>query len=207
MEKIEGNGIFIEDIQLAEAIRPVNAMDLGDGFGIGGIFELQCFRQIYNPDSMLFSRELAWSEKMHNMYVQEGRDYLLNCIFKNTTPDDPLHVGLFITDTPADGWTMANNGTTWHETSAYTQATRQPFVDGAISGTTTRQLDNDAAKAEFTMNASVTLKGAFICTLSNKGGTTGKLLCACLFTEGDRPVIDTDIVKVKYTVGCKDDGV
>lgn len=203
-----GEGIHIEDIQLAEAVRRGNMVaGLGDGFGIGGIFEMECYRPTYSEESMLFHPESQWKEKMHNIYVQEGRDYILNCIYKNTTPDDPLHVGLFKTDTPADGWTMANNGTTWHEDTTYDEATREVFVDGAISGTTTRQLDNDGTKAEFTMSGTVTLKGAFICTLSNKGGTTGSLLCACLFTEGDRPVVDNDIVKVKYTVGCKDDAV
>lgn len=206
-EKGIGKGIHIEDIQLAEGVRPVSAMELGDGFGVGGIFEVECLRQVYNPDSMLFSREVAWREKMHNIYVQQGRDYILNTIFKNGVRDDPLYVGLFKTDTPADGWTMANNGTTWHEDASYDEATREEFVDGALSGTTTRQLDNDAVKAEFTMNATVTLKGAFITTNSVKSGVAGNLLCACLFTEGDRPVVNNDIVKVKYTVGCKDDAV
>jgi len=207
MEKMdESNGICIDDIRLAEATR-VKAMSLGDGFGIGGIFEMECLRQKYNPDSMLFSREVAWRDKMHNIYVLEGRDYILNCIYKGTTPDDPLYVGLFEQDVPADGWNMGNNGSTWHENQQYDETNRVEFVDGAITGAATRQLDNNGTKAQFTMNATVTLKGAFICTLNNKGGTTGSLLCACLFTEGDRPVIATDIVNVKYTVGCKDDGV
>ena len=171
---------------------------VGDGFGIGGIFEVECFDKHGN---------LKWTEKMHNIYVQQGRDYILSSIFKNVAPTDPLYVGLFKTDIPADGWTMANNGTTWHEDSSYDEATREAFVDGAITGTTTRQLDNDGTKAEFTMNASVTLKGAFITTGSAKAGVVGSLLCACLFTEGDRAVVDNDIVKVKYTVGCKDDAV
>ena len=185
----------------------IEKMKVGDGFGIGGIFVIEGYRPTYSEESMLFAPELQWKEKMHNIYVQEGRDYVLNSIFKNATPTDPLYVGLFKTDTPADNWTMANNGTTWHEDDSYDEATREEFVDGAISGTTTRQLDNDAVKAEFTMNGTVTLKGAFICTNNVKGGVLGDLLCACLFTEGDRPVIATDIVKVKYTVGCKDDGV
>lgn len=208
VEKGEGEGIHIEDIQLAEGVRQGNmVMGLGDGFGIGGIFEVECLRQKYNPDSMLCSREVAWREKMHNIYVLEGRDYILNTIFKNGVRDDPLYVGLFKTDTPADGWTMANNGTTWHEDATYDEATREEFVDGAISGAATRQLDNDATKAEFTMSGTVTLKGAFITTNSVKSGVAGSLLCVCLFTEGDRPVVDNDIVKVKYTVGCKDDAV
>ena len=173
-------------------------MKVGDGFGIGGIFQVDCFDKDGN---------LKWSEEMHNIYVLEGRDYILNTIFKNGVRDDPLYVGLFKTDTPADGWTMANNGTTWHEDASYDEATREEFVDGAISGAATRQLDNDTTKAEFTMNGTVTLKGAFITTNSAKSGVAGSLLCACLFTEGDRPVIATDIVKVKYTVGCKDDAV
>lgn len=164
---------------------------------IGGIFEVECFDRF---------GKLRWQEKVHNMWVQEGRDYLLNSIFKNVAPSDPLYIGLWKTEAnPADGWNMGNQGSTWHEATAYDEATRQEFVDGSITGTTTRQLDNDASKAVFTMSGTVTLKGAFIDTDNTKGGTSGSLLCAANFEEGDRDVLDNDIVNVKYTVGCLDD--
>jgi len=162
--------------------------------GIGGVFEVEC----YDAEG-----RLKWKDSAHNMWVQEGRDYILNVIFKNGTRDDPLYVGLFEQDTPADNWTAANNGTTWHENTSYSESYRQEFVDGDINGSTTRQLDNDANKATFSITASATLKGAFLSNESSKGATTGTLLCAAAFQEGDRNVANGDTVSVKYTVGCQ----
>ena len=163
--------------------------------GIGGVFEIEC----YDKDG-----ELKWKDDAHNMWVQEGRDYILNVIFKNGTRNDPLYVGLFEQETPSDDWTMSNNGTTWHENTDYSESARQEFIDGDISGTTTRQLDNDDNIATFSITASATLKGAFLTTDNTKGGTSGTLLCAATFDEGDRNVTNGDTVKVKYTVGCQD---
>lgn len=161
-------------------------------FGIGGYFEVECFDKDGN---------LKWKDHSKNIYVQEGRDYVLNSIFKNTTPDDPLFIGLFAGAVPADGWTGGNaNG---NENSSYTEGFHQEFVDGAISGSTTRQLDNDASKATFNMDATVTLKGAYMTNESAKDSATGTLLCASQFNESDRSVVSADIVKVKYTVGCQ----
>lgn len=165
---------------------------------VGGVFEVECI----DPRT----GEVVWKTKTHNAWVLEGRDYLLTTLFKGGTRADPLYVGLWKTEeSVADGWTMANNGSTWHEDTAYSEETRQEFVDGDITGTTTRQLDNDASKAEFNMNDSGTLKGAFITTSATKGDTAGSLLCATLFSDGDKPYVSGYLVRVKYTVGCADD--
>lgn len=161
-------------------------------FGIGGHFEVEC----YGKDG-----KLKWKDRSKNIYVQEGRDYVLNSIFKNSAPDDPLFIGLFAGAVPADGWTNGNaNG---NENSSYTEGFHQEFVDGSLSGAATRQLDNDASKATFNMDASVTLKGAYMTNESAKDSATGTLLCASQFNESDRSVVSDDIVKVKYTVGCQ----
>ena len=166
---------------------------------IGGYFEVECFDAL---------GKLKWKDKAKNMWVMEGRDYLLTNIFKGGTPSDPLYIGLWKTEAAVeDTWAMANNGSTWHEDGTYDEVARQEFVDGAIGGTTTRTVDNDASKAVFTMSGTVTLKGAFLSTNDTKLGTTGSLLCAAAFTEGDRAVVDNDVVNVKYTVGCADDAV
>ncbi|MHC1623451.1 MAG: hypothetical protein ACXQTR_02530 [Candidatus Methanospirareceae archaeon] len=171
--------------------------ELKSGFKFGGVFEVTCHDKDGN---------LKWTDKAHNLWVQEGLEYLLDVIFKAGTRQDPLYVGLIKTTLPGTDSSMNDNGTGWYEADEYDETTRQEFVDGAITGTTTKQLDNDASKASFTMNASVTLKGAFLATDNTKGGTTGKLLCAVAFTEGDRSVLDNDVVNVKYTVGSTDDG-
>jgi hypothetical protein len=169
-----------------------------DGFKFGGIFEVECYDK---------NGDLKWRDEAHNLWVQEGLEYLLDVIFKNGTRVDPLYVSLIKTTLPVSDSSMNDNGTGWFEATEYTDTVRQEFVDGAITGTTTKQLDNSDSKASFTMNDTVTLKGAFLTTDNTKGGTTGILLCAVAFTEGDRDVLAEDIVNVKYTVGSADDGV
>lgn len=172
-----------------------------DRFRFGGVFEVTCHDKDGN---------LKWTDKAHNLWVQEGLEYLLTKIFKNSAPSDPLYVGLVKTTLPVTDSSMNDNGgggagTAWYEATEYTAGARQEFVDGAITGTTTKQLDNDASKAAFTMNGTVTLKGAFLAT-SATTGKNGELLCGVAFTEGDRAVVADDVVNVKYTVGSTDDG-
>jgi hypothetical protein len=166
-----------------------------DKFLIGGYFEFWC----YKPDG-----SLRWYKKTHNIYTIEGITYILTTIFKGGTRVDPLYVGLNATNTPAAGWTMANNGTTWTESVIYSQATRQEFIDGAITSGT---LSNSGNEATFTINNTGTIYGAFISTGSAKSGTTGSLICSCNFTEGSRAVVSGDSLKSRYTVGAADDGV
>ncbi len=165
-----------------------------DGFKIGGIFLVECFDKDGN---------LKWREVGHNLYVDEGLDYILNVIFKGGTRSDPLYVGLTATANPDATWTMSNQGTTWNEFTGYSETTRQEFVDGAISS---HRIDNSASKASFSINAAGTIYGAFLTTDSTKGGTAGTLLCVDDFATS-RSVASGDTVNVTYTVGCDDDGV
>lgn len=165
-----------------------------DRFLVGGYFEFWD----YKADG-----SLRWYEKTHNVYVTEGITYILTTIFKNGTRADPLYVGLNATNTPAAGWTMTNNGSTWNESVVYSNATRQEFTDGTI---TTGTLSNTGNEASFSINAGGTVYGAFLTTDSTKAGTTGSLVCSCNFTEGSRVLVSGDTLKVRYTVGAADDG-
>ena len=49
------------------------------------------------------------------------------------------------------------------------------------------------------MNASTTIKGCFLVSNSTKGGTTGTLYSAGLFTGGDQPVVSGNTLTVSYT--------
>ena len=49
------------------------------------------------------------------------------------------------------------------------------------------------------MNASETIKGCFLITNSTKGGTTGIIYSAGLFSGGDKPVQSGDTLSVSYS--------
>ena len=60
---------------------------------------------------------------------------------------------------------------------------------------------NSANKAVFTFNASKTIYGAFLASVSTKGGTTGTLLCANK-AGTSKPVVDDDQLLVTYTISA-----
>lgn len=91
--------------------------------------------------------------------------------------------------------TMASHAG-WTENTSYSQATRPAFTPGTIAA---GSVDNSAAKASYSINASVTLAGAFMADNSTKGGTTGTLLGEGNFTGGDRTAVNTDTVNVTIT--------
>ena len=174
---------------LAEIVYAPMAKDI---FTIGGVFGMEHWR-----NGKLLDKQFA-----HNLVVNEGRTYILNTIYKNTVRSDPWYVLLTATATPLVGWTAANQGSTWNEFTSYSEATRQEFVDGAISSF---RIDNTASQATFNVTSSGTVNGAGLSDVSVKGGTTGNLLCATDFATA-RVVDSPDIINITYTVGVDDDG-
>lgn len=164
---------------------------------LGGIFKVNCFDKDGN---------LRWAENAHNLWVQTGRDYVLSCIFKGKTPDDPLYVGIKRSSGAASStWSMGNHTTTWTEFTGY-KNNRKEFVDGAISS---HRINNSASKATFSISATgpVTVYGAFLVnTATTKSGVNGTLMCIDDFAAS-RSVYANDELQVTYTVGCDDDGV
>lgn len=84
----------------------------------------------------------------------------------------------------------------WTENTAYDEATREAISwSSASSGSKASSAD-----AEFSINTnSQTIKGAFLITNSTKGGSTGILFSAGLFTGGDEAVDDGDLLRSSYT--------
>jgi hypothetical protein len=94
----------------------------------------------------------------------------------------------------ANADTMASHAG-WAESSAYTEANRPTWTAGAAAS---RQITN-AATVDFSINASVTIKGLFIASNNTKGGTTGTLWSTAAF--GSRVALNNgDTLKVTYTL-------
>lgn len=162
---------------------------------VGGRFEVECF----GPDG-----ELKWKDHFDNLVVTEGIEYLLGILLKGEVASDPWYIGL--TDgTPttdaADSLTGTHAG--WSEVTAYSESTRQEFVDGAISS---GEVDNSTSKASFSINADgTTIGGAFLADDSTQG-SNGTLLCVGAFSGGDKAADNGDTLTVQYTFGAADDG-
>jgi len=136
-----------------------------------------------------------------NLVVNEGLDHILDVLFKGGTQVDPWYVLIFEGDyTPVAGDTMSGFPAAATESTAYDEATRQEFVESAISG---QSLDNTASRATFTINATKTIYGAALVSNSTKSATAGTLLAGSRFAAS-RNVVDNDQMLIDYTFTASD---
>lgn len=89
----------------------------------------------------------------------------------------------------------AASHSTWIECTAYDEATRPQWIPGAPAG----NVVTNPTSVTFTMNATKTVKGAFIVSVSGKGATTG-----VLWSEGPfnslQSLVDDQLLKLSYTL-------
>ncbi|QGY05493.1 hypothetical protein MMSR116_29080 [Methylobacterium mesophilicum SR1.6/6] len=132
---------------------------------------LQCI----GPDG-----QVKWEETIENLTVNTGLADMLSKYWKGSNYTGAFYAGLKGTGTIAATDTMASHAG-WTEVQGYSQAARPALVLGSVTGTTTASLDNSASVASYSINATVTVAGAFITTDSTKGGTAGILIGASDF--------------------------
>jgi hypothetical protein len=147
-------------------------------------------------------REIISSVTDHNLVTNEGLDHIISTVLKGGAQTSTWYIGLFKGNyTPAAGDTAANivaNST--EAQTEYDESARPALTLGAV---TSQSVDNSASKAIFTLNATVTIYGAFLISVSTKGSTTGTLLSASRFAA-KRDLVATDQLLVTYTFAAQD---
>jgi hypothetical protein len=94
--------------------------------------------------------------------------------------------------------TIASKG--WTEFTGYSNSTRVAPTLTAATNANPSVVTNSGTPANFNINATGTVGGAFLVSNSTKGGTTGTLFSEKAFSApGDRSVISGDIIAVTYT--------
>jgi hypothetical protein len=153
-----------------------------------GQYEVSC----YGKDG-----KLKWKDTIKNLVTTAGKNFALDTFLAGSAYTAAWYLGLVsitsytavaITDTAAShsGWTEDQN---------YSQASRPTAAWSSASGGSKAL----SAALSFSMNASTTIKGCFLISNSTKGGTTGTLYSAGLFTGGDKVVQNGDTLNVSYT--------
>lgn len=142
--------------------------------------------------------ELKWKDQAKNVVTTVGKNNMLDNQLAGSSYTAAWFMGLIsatsYTTGPAAGDTMASHGG-WAEDTAYAAATRPAPSFAAASGGSKAT----SANVSFSMNATTTIKGCFLNSVSTKGGTTGTLFSAGLFTGGDQPVVNGNTLNVSYT--------
>ncbi len=144
---------------------------------------------------------IKWEESWENAVVGEGLAALLDYTLKATSNAGlTWYIGLTSATPVVDNADTMSSHAGWTEVTAYDEATRQAWTDGAISGTTTKAVDNSGSPATFTIDTnSTSIGGAFLVSESTKGGTTGLLFAAGAFTAGNKSLDDNDSITVTAT--------
>lgn len=158
----------------------------------GGVFHFKC----YDKDG-----NLKWEDSAHNLVVNVGLADMNDKYFSGSGYSATWYLGL-VDNSPsptyAAGDTMSSHAG-WSENTDYTQANRPTVTFGSATVADPSVINNSGAVDVFTMNASVTIAGAFLTSDNTKGGTSGILFSASTFqTPGARTVVSGDTLNVTY---------
>lgn len=139
-----------------------------------------------------------WNEVCKNLVVDVGAQYMLDTGFNDGTAvaGTSWYMGLKDTSAAAATDTLASHSG-WTELTPYS-GNRPAWGQGDSSGTGTgnRQVTNDT-DVSFTINASATVGGLFICSAAS--GTTGTLFNVTSFSAS-RSVASGDTLLCTYTL-------
>lgn len=157
----------------------------------GGVFTVTCRDKDGN---------LKWEEVSPNLVVNEGLQDMNAKYFVGSAYTAAWYLGL-ITG-PSSGTTFAAGDTLvshagWTEDANYA-GNRKACTFGTATTADPSVITNALNTASFTMNATTTIAGAFLCSVAS--GTSGILFSASDFqSPGDRAVVNGDVLVVTYT--------
>lgn len=157
----------------------------------GGVFTITCRDKDGN---------LKWEESSPNLVVNVGLQDMNAKYFVGSAYTATWFLGL-VTG-PSSGTTFAAGDTLashagWTEDANYA-GTRKACTFGTATTADPSVITNSLNTASFTMNATTTIAGAFLCSVAS--GTSGILFSASDFqSPGDRSVVNADVLVVTYT--------
>lgn len=182
------------------SIAKANAAD-GSGYAVGrnvGMIEGAEAHGHYVIECRDADGNVKWTEDIENLVTTVGKNDALDKYLAGSAYTAAWYLGLISSASygvgPAVGDTAASHAG-WTEDQGYSQAARPTASFSAASGGSKAL----ASAAVFSINANTTIKGCFLISNSTKGGTTGTLYSAGLFTGGDKVVQNGDTLNVSYT--------
>jgi hypothetical protein len=165
----------------------------GDSASAGGVYTVECRDKDGN---------LKWSSKTPNLVVNVGLQDMNSKYFVGSTYTATWYIGLYgaaASNNPAASDTIALHPG-WTEITPYSNATRPACTFGSATLANPSVITNSASTAQFNINATATVGGAFLVSNNVKGGATGILFSASDFqSPGDRAVASGDTLNVTYT--------
>lgn len=153
----------------------------------------------YDAECVAADGALLWRKRWPNLVTTVGKNYLLDNGLAGSGYTAAFYLGLISSTSytaVAAGDTMSSH-TGWTESAAYSNSTRV-----AVSWNSASSGSKASTTCTFNINATDTIKGAFLTTGSAKSGTTGTLYSCGLFSGGDQPVVSGNTLNVTYTASA-----
>lgn len=181
----------------SEILLPDESLSARLGFA-GGLSEILNARGVYTAECRDADGNLIWQDTFKNLVTTVGGNDILDKYLAGSAYTAAWYMGLISNasySAIAAGDTMASHSG-WTESVAYSNAARPTTAWNAASARSKAL----SAALVFNINATDTIKGCFMNTVSTKSGTTGTLLSAGLFTGGDQPVVTSNTLSVSYSL-------
>ncbi len=143
---------------------------------------------------------VAWEVAIENLVTTEGKNDLLTNYLKGSSYTAAFYVGLvnnasFTAYAAGDVAAQINGTNGWLEGVPYSNANRVTWTGGTAAA---GSIDNSASPAIFNINATLTVRGAFLSTSNVKSGTAGKLYGEADFAAA-RSVLSGDTLNATIT--------
>ena len=165
----------------------------GESARAGGVYQIECRDEAGN---------LKWTAQSHNLVVNVGLQDMNNKYFLGSTYTATWYIGIYgaaASNNPAASDTASSHAG-WTEVTPYSNATRPAATFSSPTLADPSVITNSASPAQFNINATATVGGAFLISNNVKGGTLGILFSASDFqSPGDRSVSSGDTLNVTYT--------
>lgn len=159
----------------------------------GGVYRVECRDKDGN---------LKWVAESANLVVNAGLQDMNDKYFLGSTYTATWYIGLYgaaSSNNPAASDTAALHPG-WTEVTPYSNATRPACVFGSATNADPSVITNSLSPAQFNINATQVVGGAFLISNNVKGGALGVLFSASDFqSPGDRSVASGDTLNVTYT--------
>ena len=187
--------MFKEKATTTDAVSTTLNSLLGSGekASAGGIYKVECRDKDGN---------VKWVAESHNLVVNVGLQDMNSKYFTGSTYTATWYLGLYgaaASNNPAATDT-ASSHIGWTEVTAYSNSTRPACTFGSATNANPSVITNSLSPAQFNINATATVGGAFLISNNVKGGSTGILFSASDFqSPGDRSVASGDTLNVTYT--------
>lgn len=154
-----------------------------------GRYVVQCFA----ADGIL-----RWEDEIENLVTTSGKNDALDKYLSGAAYTAAWYIGLIGVASYVAGVLVGDTAAIhggWVEATGYSQVSRPTAAFSAASAGT----KSLSSALSFSINVDATIKGSFLMSLATKGGTTGILYSAGLFTGGDKVVQNGDTLNVSYS--------